>query len=125
MADVRVLTPDEGERLAEGIYQLRPLLPGARLHISGGINRPPMPHTPLMAHTFARAQAIAAALGLEVGLGGTGGGSDANFVAPLGVPVLDGLGALGNGAHSEREHISIVHLPKRAALLAAVLSEWP
>jgi glutamate carboxypeptidase len=56
--------------------------------------------------------------------GGTGGGSDANFVAPLGVPVLDGLGAFGNGAHSEREHIVIARLPDRTALLAALLSEW-
>jgi len=77
-----------------------------------------------MGATFARAQRIAAGLGLKLGEGSTGGGSDANFVAPLGVPVLDGLGALGNGAHSEREHVVIESLPERAALLAALLSAW-
>ena len=56
--------------------------------------------------------------------GSTGGGSDANFVAPLGVPVLDGLGAAGNGAHSEREHIIIASLPERAAFLTALLTAW-
>jgi len=124
VADVRVMTPAEGERLTRAIYALRPATRGADLHISGGLNRPPMPRTPLLAATFARAQGIAAALGITIGEGGTGGGSDANFVAPLGVPILDGLGALGNGAHSEREHVVIAHLPVRAALLAALLSEW-
>ena len=124
VADVRVLTPDEGERLTSAVYALKPALRGTQLHISGGVNRPPMPRTSLMAETFGRAQAIATGLGLAVGEGGTGGGSDANFVAPLGVPVLDGLGAQGNGAHSEREHVVIASLPERAALLAALLSEW-
>jgi glutamate carboxypeptidase len=124
VADVRVMTPEEGERLTHAVYALTPATRGAQLKISGGLNRPPMPRTPLMAETFARAQGIAAGLGLPLGEGGTGGGSDANFVAPLGVPVLDGLGALGNGAHSEREHVVIEHLPQRAALLAALLSEW-
>jgi glutamate carboxypeptidase len=125
VADVRVLTPEQGERLTAAIHGLKPALPGATLQVSGGLNRPPMPRTPLIAETFARAQAIAAGLGLAIGEGGTGGGSDANFVAPLGLPVLDGLGALGNGAHSEREHVVIASLPERAALLAAILSEWP
>ena len=77
-----------------------------------------------MAATFERARGIAGRLGLTISEGGTGGGSDANFVAPLGVPVLDGLGALGNGAHSEREHVLIASLPERTALLAALLSDW-
>ncbi|MEK9164969.1 MAG: M20 family peptidase, partial [Chloroflexota bacterium] len=64
-------------------------------------------------------------LGLKLGEGGTGGGSDANFVAPLGVPLLDGLGPIGNGAHSEREQVLIKSLPERTALLAGILSEWP
>jgi glutamate carboxypeptidase len=83
VADVRVLTPDEGERITAAVYGLRPALRGAQLHVTGGLNRPPMPRTALMAQTFGRAQAIAADLGLAVGEGGTGGGSDANFVAPL------------------------------------------
>ena len=124
VADVRVVTPADGQRLIEALYSLKPVMPGARLEISGGLNRPPMPRTPLLMQTFARAQEVAAGLGLTVGEGGTGGGSDANFVAPLEVPVLDGLGAQGNGAHSEREHVVIASLPERAALLAALLSEW-
>jgi glutamate carboxypeptidase len=124
VADVRVMTPEEGQRLTQAILALKPAVRGTQLQITGGVKRPPMPRTPLLAETFARAQAIAAGLGLAVGEGGTGGGSDANFVAALGLPVLDGLGAQGNGAHSEREHIVISSLPERAALLAALLTEW-
>jgi len=63
-------------------------------------------------------------LGLDLSEGSTGGGSDANFVAPLGVPVLDGLGAVGDGAHSEREYVLLQSLPQRAALLCALLLSW-
>ena len=124
VVDVRVMTADEGERVSEWMRSLKPVLPGTSLEVRGGINRPPMPRDERMIATFSRAQAIAGALGLKIGEGGTGGGSDANFVAPLGVPVLDGLGAVGNGAHSEREHVVISSLPERAALLAGILSEW-
>jgi len=122
--DFRAKTPAEADRIIEVMLALRPVLPGASVEVTGGLNRPPMVRDETMARTFQRAQAIAAGLGITLGEGGTGGGSDANFVAPLGVPVLDGLGALGNGAHSEREHIHIASLPERAALLAAILSEW-
>jgi glutamate carboxypeptidase len=103
---------------------LTPTLPKARISFQGGWNRPPMPRTAILAETFARAQAVAARIGLQLTEGGTGGGSDANFVAPLGVPVLDGLGAVGNGAHSEREYIELDSLPTRTALLAAMIGEW-
>jgi len=122
--DMRVMTQAEAERITVWMRALKPALPGASLEVSGGLNRPPMPRDERMAATFARAQAIAARIGLALSEGGTGGGSDANFVAPLGVPVLDGLGALGNGAHSEREHIVIASLPERAALLAGIIGEW-
>ncbi len=122
--DMRVMTQAEAERITAWMRALKPALPGASLEVSGGLNRPPMPRDERMAATFARAQAIAARIGLALSEGGTGGGSDANFVAPLGVPVLDGLGALGNGAHSEREHIVIASLPERAALLAGIIGEW-
>jgi glutamate carboxypeptidase len=122
--DLRVMTPTEGERIAAWMQALKPVMNGTHLEVSGGINRPPMPRDERMAATFARARAIGSGLGLNLSEGGTGGGSDANFVAPLGVPVLDGLGALGNGAHSEREHVVIASLPERTALLAALLSEW-
>lgn len=122
--DFRVMTQAEADRICALIRGRQPVHPEATVTITGGLNRPPMPRTPLMADTFRRAQSIAQRLGITVGEGGTGGGSDANFVAPLGVPVLDGLGALGNGAHSEREHVVIASLPERAALLAGILSEW-
>jgi glutamate carboxypeptidase len=122
--DLRVMTPAEGDRITDWMQHLKPVLNGTSIQVTGGINRPPMPRDARMAATFARAQALAGRLGLAVSEGGTGGGSDANFVAPLGVPVLDGLGALGNGAHSEREHVLIANLPERTALLAALLSDW-
>jgi len=122
--DMRVLTPEEAERITHWMQSLKPVLDGTSLEVRGGLNRPPMPRDERMIATFKRAQAIAANLGIKIGEGGTGGGSDANFVAPLGVPVLDGLGALGNGAHSEREHIVIANLPERTALLAGIISAW-
>jgi glutamate carboxypeptidase len=122
--DFRVSALEEAERLMEWMRTRQPVTPGTSVTVTGGLNRPPMPRDATMGATFARAQQIALRLGLKLGEGSTGGGSDANFVAPLGVPVLDGLGALGNGAHSEREHVVIESLPERAALLAALLSAW-
>jgi glutamate carboxypeptidase len=122
--DMRVMTAEEAERVTQWMMSRKPVLNGATLEVRGGLNRPPMPRDERMSATFKKAQAIAASLGLKVGEGGTGGGSDANFVAPLGVPVLDGLGALGNGAHSEREHVVIASLPERTALLAGIVSAW-
>ena len=122
--DMRVLTPEEAERITRWMHSLKPILNGTTLAVKGGLNRPPMPRDERMIATFKRAQAIAANMGVQLGEGGTGGGSDANFVAPLGVPVLDGLVALGNGAHSEREHIVVASLPERAALLAGIISAW-
>ena len=123
--DLRAMTPADAEAACRAIESLQPVNVKATLAITGGMNRPPMPRTGTIAAAFATAQRIAASLGLTIGEGGTGGGSDANFVAPLGVPVLDGLGPLGNGAHSEREHVIIKSLPERTALLAGILSEWP
>jgi glutamate carboxypeptidase len=122
--DYRVSDQAEAARMQAWMDARRAVLPGMQLEVRGGLNRPPMPRDALMAATFARAQAIGQTLGLQFGEGSTGGGSDANFVAPLGVPVLDGLGAGGNGAHSEREHILINSLPERAALLAALILHW-
>ena len=124
LVDVRVMTSTEGERITRWMQQLTPISDGTTITVTGGLNRPPMPRDERMVATFSRASQIAARLGLNLREGGTGGGSDANFVAPLGVPVLDGLGALGNGAHSEREHVVIASLPERTALLAALLTEW-
>jgi len=122
--DMRVATPEEADRIAAWMQNLKPILDGTSIEVIGGLNRPPMPRDDMMMRTFARAQEIAAVLGMALTEGGTGGGSDANFVSPLGVPVLDGLGAVGNGAHSEREHVVIGELPRRTALIAALLTEW-
>lgn len=122
--DLRVSTLAEAERVLNTARALQPVIPGASLTVSGGLNRPPMPRDERMQATFARAQHLASLIDLTLTEASTGGGSDANFVAPLGVPVLDGLGAVGDGAHSEREHILIPSLPERAALLAALLTAW-
>lgn len=122
--DVRVLEDGEPERLDKELRGLQPVLPGARVEVRGGWNRPPMRRNATMAATFGRARSLATSIGLELKESGTGGGSDANFVAALGIPVLDGLGPLGNGAHSDDEYLVIDSLAERAALLAVLVSEW-
>ncbi len=124
VVDVRVATRGEMDRIERAFRNLRPVLDGARLEVRGGFNRPPMERNALMVATFERARAIAAELGLTLTEGGTGGGSDANFTAALGIPTLDGLGAVGNGAHALDEHVQIDSLPQRAALVAALLTRW-
>ncbi len=122
--DVRVPNAAEAARINDAFQNLKPQVPGARLEVTGGLNRPPMERTPLMVETFEKAQTIARGIGLELMEGSTGGGSDANFTAALGVPTLDGLGAVGNGGHSVDEHVLASSLPERAALLAAILMRW-
>jgi glutamate carboxypeptidase len=122
--DVRVMQPGEWERIEAEMQALKPALDGTSLEITGGLNRPPMPFDETMKATFEKAKAIAAGVGIELKAGGSGGGSDANFVAPLGVPVLDGLGAIGEGLHSEREFIFADSLQERAKLLVALLRNW-
>lgn len=122
--DFRVLEPEEAERLAAAVRSLRPVTAGTRLEVTGGLNRPPMPYDRRMARNFRQAQRLASRLGLALKRGGTGGGSDANFVAPLGVSVLDGLGPLGKGAHTDNEYVLVRTLPERAALLSAILTDW-
>lgn len=122
--DVRVKTVEEQAYVEESLASLSPALEGATVSVGGSWNRPPMQRTPLIAETFERARAIAAKIGLTLSEGGTGGGSDANFVAVLGLPVLDGLGAVGEGAHSRDENVQINCIPERAALLAALLMDW-
>jgi glutamate carboxypeptidase len=119
--DVRVTTLAEAARIEAAMAALRPVLPGATVTATGSFDRPPMERTPQSAALFERARAIAATLGQELTEGATGGASDGNFTAALGLPTLDGLGALGAGAHAADEHILIDSLPERAALLAALL----
>jgi glutamate carboxypeptidase len=122
--DVRAMNLSEGERIRQGMQSLTPFLPGARLELRGGWNRPPMERDELMIQTFGHAREIGQELGLDLQEGGTGGGSDANFVAQLGTPVLDGLGAIGRGAHTSEEQVEIGSLAERMALLAALISDW-
>lgn len=123
--DVRVLDPAESSRIERGLSALQPSLPGAKIQISGEWNRPPMPRSDIIGATFETVRGYGRALGFELIEGGTGGGSDANFVAPLGVSLLDGLGPVGGGAHSLQEHLLLSSLAPRAALLAAILTDWP
>ena len=122
--DVRVMQPGEWERLESEMKKLRPVLDGTSVEIAGGLNRPPMPFDKTMKTTFEKAKSIASNIDIELKAGGTGGASDANFVAPLGIPVLDGLGAIGEGYHSEREFIFADSLDQRVKLISALLREW-
>lgn len=119
--DVRVMNAAEEARIDAALRGLRPHLPGATISVIGGMNRPPMVRTPATVALFRQAAAIAAELGFAVDETGTGGGSDGNFTAALGVPTLDGLGVAGDGGHAQHEHVIISSLPERAALLAGLL----
>lgn len=121
--DVRAWTADEAGRIDRAMHALEPRTPGARLAVQGGFNRPPMERSSRGGALFQRARQIGRSLGLDLAEGATGGGSDGNFTAALGVATLDGLGALGAGAHAEDEHIVVASLPGRAALIAALLLE--
>lgn len=122
--DVRVLQPGEWERVETLMMNLKPGLDGTSIEVSGGLNRGPMPFDDLMQKTFARAKSIAAGIGIDLKAGGTGGMSDANIVAPLGIPVLDGLGAIGEGYHSDREYIFAGSLEQRIKLISTLLLDW-
>jgi glutamate carboxypeptidase len=119
--DMRFQTVEEGDRIIEAMFGLRPVLDGARMEVRGGINRPPLVRTPETGVLFEQAKSVASEIGFELKEGSVGGGSDGNFIAALGVPVLDGLGVDGAGAHAEHEHIIINDIPRRAALLTRLI----
>ncbi len=123
--DARAMTTAEMERISAAIRALRPVLPGAQVEVTGGFDRPPMERSERMMATFAQAKAIAARHGLTLRESGTGGASDGNFTAALGTPTLDGLGPMGQGAHTSHEHVIIGSLARSATLLAALVLEWP
>jgi len=123
--DVRVMQPGEWERIEAEMHKLKPVLDGTSLEITGEYNRPPMPFGEVSQAAFQKASQISKdKLGLELKAGGTGGASDGNFVAPLGIPVLDGMGAIGEGYHSDREYIFASSLEERDRLLEVLLSNW-
>jgi len=119
--DVRVSSIEEATRISKVLQALQPHLPGARLEIRGGINRPPMERTADTARLFSLAQSIASELGMDLKEGSTGGASDGNLTSALGIPTLDGLGPIGDGAHSLDEFVVVDSLPQRAALLAGLI----
>jgi glutamate carboxypeptidase len=120
--DVRIARLRDFPALDRRFRTLRPVDPRCKVTVSGGLNRPPMERTPAIARLFARAASIAHQhLGLTLEESSTGGGSDGNFTAALGLPTLDGLGAVGEGAHAPSESILLGQVAPRAALLAALL----
>jgi glutamate carboxypeptidase len=119
--DVRVASAAEAARVAGALRALEPVDARTQLAVAGGIDRPPMERSAGVAALFTVARAVAADLGRTLDEGGTGGGSDGNLTAALGVPTLDGLGAVGGGAHAADEHVSVADLPWRAALLSGLL----
>lgn len=123
LIDLRVTTMAEAERVAPIIQSAKPLLEGAQVSVSGDLNRPPMERSPHVLEAFERAKAIGAQLGQEVHESSTGGGSDGNFTAAIGVPTIDGLGCPGHGAHADDEHIQVSKLGPRTALIAGLLAD--
>ncbi len=120
--EARAWTAAELAGIDQRLRALRSASPRVRLELTGGLNRPPLEPTAASAALRARAQAIAGDLGFELGATRVGGASDGNFTAACGLPTLDGLGAVGAGAHSPDEHILIRHLAPRTALLARLLT---
>jgi len=120
--DLRALRVSDMRNLEVRLRGLRAVQAGARLEITGGFDRPPLERK-MSASLFARAQLLAKQMNVSLGECTAGGGSDGNFTAALGIPTLDGLGAVGDGAHSSHEHVLINTMPQRAALLAALLAK--
>lgn len=121
--DVRYRSMADGERLDTAVRQLRPSVPGVRLALSGGLNCPPLERGPHVLAVYEKARVAARELGLPLEEVATGGASEASFASALGVPTLDGLGADGDGAHAEHEHVLLSSLPERAALAAGLIEK--
>jgi glutamate carboxypeptidase len=122
VVDVRAPTAAAAAEVDRAFRSLRPVDPRTTIVASGGFDRPPMERSAQVARLYEQAREIARSLGHDLGEGGTGGGSDGNFTAALGVPTLDGLGAVGDGAHALHEHVELETLPDRAALVAGLLT---
>jgi glutamate carboxypeptidase len=119
--DVRITSADEGQRVTKALYSLDPVNPEISLEMTGALHRPPMEREGPVAELFRRVQSIGAELGLELSESSTGGGSDANLTAALGIPTIDGMGAVGDHPHADGEYLVVSELPKRANLLAHCL----
>ena len=122
IVDVRVPTAAAAAEVDAAFRALRPVDERTTIVAHGGFGRPPLERSTAVARLYNEARQVARELGQELGEGGTGGGSDGNFTAALGVPTLDGLGALGDGAHALHEHVDIDSLCGRAALVAGLMT---
>jgi glutamate carboxypeptidase len=120
--DIRYPRKADASALLRRLRHLRPILKGARVEVRGERNRPPLERTAATRALFRHAQLLMRDMGLPLAEAATGGGSDGNLTAALGVPTLDGLGAVGDSPHSPREYVLIRALPQRAALLAGLLA---
>jgi glutamate carboxypeptidase len=119
--DVRVARMKDAAVIEKKMRSLRACNRQCRVEVTGGVNRPPLERTAGVAALYAKAVAIARDLGWKLGEAAVGGGSDGNFTAGLGIPTLDGLGGVGDGAHARHEHVLISELPRRAALIAGLI----
>ncbi len=119
--DARAVTRADAERVERAMKALVPQIAGAQLAVTGGFDRPPLERSEGVAKLFEAARAVARELGIALEEGSAGGGSDGNFTAALGVPTLDGFGAIGDGAHAVHEHVEIEALVPRAATIAGLL----
>ena len=122
--DTRVISREDAQWVMNTLRSLQPALKGATLEVQGEPDRPPMPCDAGRLQTFASIQQIAQSIGLDIQHGPSGGGSDASFTADIGTPTMDGLGAVGDGAHAVHENVVLSSLPERAALSAAILKDW-
>lgn len=120
--DVRIRRARDAQRVQRSFAALKVTDKACRLTVTGGINRPPMERRQGTVRLFRLARRLAAEVGLDLEEAATGGGSDGNFTAALGIATLDGMGAVGAGAHAPQEHVLSRHLVQRTALLAAVLA---
>ena len=122
VVDVRVPTAAAAAEVDAALRALCTVDGRTTIEASGGVDRPPLERTDVVVRLYEEARNIARELGLELAEGGTGGGSDGNFTAAIGVPTLDGLGAIGDGAHALHEQVDIETLPDRAALVAGLIT---
>ncbi len=123
LIDIRFREERDGLSVIDQIRALKPALEGSRIEVSGGISSPPLVRNDKVIELFHRARGLSIAMGIDLTEASTGGGSEACLAAALGVPVLDGLGPDGDGAHAENEHVLLSSMPGRLALLIALLSQ--
>lgn len=123
--DIRIARLRDAGYLEKSFRKLKPVDPRCSIEVMGGLNRPPMERTPAIRKLFRHAARLARDLGVELEESATGGGSDGNFTAALGVPTLDGLGGVGEGAHATNESILVDRIADRTALLAKLVAQPP